>query len=202
MAMLDGMHFTTGSTVKCLIKWLNVKYAALSFAFEKDIGSYPPPKNPTLNFKIDSNKILEKTVDLLCNPMIDEDINPECLKTLQFLRNDHLSEIVGILEKALSETPQHCMASPVLCKDHLLRNSRVACINRTKYNLIQNKKMHWLKALLVFRVTQYCEAYKPNLSFHMDEYGMVLMHQVEQPSAGSSSGCVMELQPKKKARAA
>jgi hypothetical protein len=200
MAFLDGMHFTTGSTVKSLIKWLNVKYAPLPFGFEEDIGSYPPPKNPTLNFKTDSNKILEKTVDLLCNPLLVEDINPECLKTLQFLRNDHLTEIVDILETCLTMAPSQCMPSATLCKDHLLRNSRVACINRTKYNLIADKRMHWLKALLTFPVAQYCEAYKPNLSFQMDEFGMVIMHKSEDPSTGSASGAVMELQPKKKPR--
>jgi hypothetical protein len=201
LAMVDVIHFTTGSTVKGLIKWLNLKYGARPFGFEEDIGSYPPPKNPTLNFKMDSNRILDKTVDLLCNPLIEEDINPACLKTLQFLRNDHLKEIVEILETALKSTDFHVMPSSVLCKNHLLKESRVACINRTKYNLIENRKMHWLKALLTFPVSQYCEAYKPHVTFMLDEMSMVHYLWVgPTQESSSSSGGLMDLQPKKKAR--
>ena len=201
LAMMDGIHFTTGSTVKGLIKWLNLKYGARPFGFEEDIGSYPPPKNPTLNFKTDSNKILDKTVDMLCNPLLEEDINPACLKTLQFLRNDHLKEIVDCLESALKETDLHSMPMCVLCKNHLLKYCRVAQINRTKYNLIENRKMHWLKALLTFPVAQYCEAYKPEVSFMLDEMNIVHYIGEEPPktSSASSSG-LMDLQPKKKAR--
>jgi hypothetical protein len=201
LAMVDGIHYTTGSTVKNLIKWLNNKYAQRPFGFEEDIGDYQPNKTPTLAFKFDSNKVLEKTVDLICDPMIEDDISPQCLKTLQFLRNDHLEEIVQIMEKALSQESFLSMPSNIFCKDHLLKNSRVACINRTKYNLIKNKSMHWLKALLTFPVTQYCEAYKPHLAFGMDEYGLVWMTKDPNVSSGSSSSTgVMELQPKKKAR--
>jgi hypothetical protein len=201
LAMMDGIHFTTGSTVKGLIKWLNLKYGARPFGFEEDIGSYPPPKNPTLNFKTDSNKILDKTISLLCNPLLEEDINPACLKTLQFLRNDHLYEIVSILERTLKTTEFQCMPSAVLSKNYLLRESRVAGINRTKYNLIENKKMHWLKALLTFPVAQYCEAFRPHVKFIIDDMSMV-HYLVEEPqtTSSSSSSTMMELQPKKKAR--
>ena len=199
LGMMDGMHYTTGSTVKGLIKWMNHKYGARPFAFEEDIGNYPPPKNPTLNFKLDSSRVLEKTIDLLCNPMVEEDINPECLKTLQFLRRDHLEEIVNIAETALMNVPQKCMPATKFSKEFLLKNSRVACINRTKYNLIENKKMHWLKALLTFPVSQYCEAYKPHLEFHLDEFNMVHM-VVQESSSSTSAQVVMDLQPKKKAK--
>ena len=202
--MTDHIYYTKGTTVTHMIRWLNYKYGHQKFLLEMEIGDYPVPRNPTLQFKLDSGKILEKTVHFLVSPFID-DIEPEALKILQFLRKDHLDEIVDVIEAALKNTGTYSMPSSILCKTHLLAKSRVAELNRKKYMEAKCKKMHWLKALLNVVIDQHLTVFRPGLTFGLDDNGIVFMYYIAKADVASSStdhnaNALMTLQPKKKAR--
>ena len=202
LSMTDHVYFTKGTTVTHVIRWLNYKYGHQRFSHEDVIGEYPVPRNPTLQFKLDSAKILEKTVPFLVSPFI-EDIEPEALKILQFLRKDHLDEITNIIEEALRTTFGFTMPSSILCKKHVLAKSRVASLNRQKYMEANCKKMHWLKALLNVVLDQHLAVFRPDLKFCMDDHAMVFMYYTKGTAASSSGDgatALMPMQPKKKAR--
>ena len=161
LGLCHEFYGTTGSTVTFMVEWLANKYGT-GFVHMMSIGEFDMPTKPTMNFRHQTKDLISKVANHLMDPG-SYNINNEQANVLNFLAPNHLKEMYDIIVAALMTTPKQTMAASTLCKDHLLSKSRVARLNRDKFNDAGGgaKYQHWFKALIRYRLMQHTLAENP-----------------------------------------
>ena len=135
MSYCDTFIGTTGSTVTTMVEWLKYQYSGKPNWHEiLEVGDWEVPQEPANKFKDLIKKVIEKSVrDFLAPNTLN--ISHKKAGVLDWLHEAHCQEIYSICSSSIlaGGTPNGPRVSDFV-KNTLLQQSRVAQLNRIKFN--------------------------------------------------------------------